>query len=372
MSEGGAKVRYAVVGLGWIAQAAMLPAFANATDNSELVALVSGDEEKLRGVGDQYGIAAQRRYTYAQYEDCLRSGAVDAVYIALPDPLHREYTERAAGLGVHVLCEKPMAVTAADCQAMIEAAAGKVKLMIAYRLHFDEANMQAVATTNGGPIGEARIFASTFTQQVRGDNARLSAAMGDGSLYDIGLYCINAARYLFRAEPTEVLAITSSDDSPRWGAVEEMSGAMMRFPGGRLAQFTCSFGAAFTASYQIIGTRGDLRVNPAYGGGASTHYLTVGGQTTEHTYPDHDHFGPQLRYFSDCILHDHEPEPSGIEGMIDVQIVEAMYQSALQRRPVELHLPTPPARPDLRQTSSPPPVQAPRLINAKAPSFEPK
>ncbi len=364
------RVRYAVVGLGWIAQAAMLPAFANAGDNAELVALVSDDADKRAQLGEHYGVA--HRYSYAQYDECLHSGAVDAVYIALPDTLHREYTVRAAQAGVHVLCEKPMAVTSADCAAMIAAAREhNVKLMIAYRLHFDEANMRAVEVVQTGRLGEPRIFSATFSQQMNADNFRVRPGMSDGTLYDIGIYCINAARYLFQAEPVEALAITSSGTDPRFGAaVEEMVGAILRFPGGRLAQFTSSFGAAFTAGYQVIGTKGDLRVNPGFGGGRAYHYLTLAGQTEEQTYPDQDHFGAQLRYFSDCILEHKQPEPSGEEGLIDVQIIEALYQSAREGRPIALHLHHPAQRPGPSQVIVCPPVAATKLVNTKSPVFQ--
>jgi len=361
------RVRYAVVGLGWIAQAAMLPAFANAANNSELVALVSDDADKREQLGEHYGVT--HRYSYAQYDECLRSGAVDAVYIALPDPMHREYTVRAAQAGVHVLCEKPMAVTAEDCAAMIEATREhNIKLMIAYRLHFDASNMQAVEVVQSGRLGEPRIFSSTFSQQMAADNFRVRPGMSDGTLYDIGIYCINAARYLFQAEPTEALAMVGSGADPRFGAVEEMVSATLRFPDEQLAQFTCSFGAVFTAYYQVIGTKGDLRVDPGYGGGVAHHHLTIAGKTEQQTYPAGDHFGPQLRYFSDCILGGREPEPSGLERMIDVQIIEALYQSAREGRPIALNLPHPARRPSPSQAIFCPPVEAKRLVNTKPPT----
>jgi predicted dehydrogenase len=144
------KVRYAVVGLGYISQIAVLPAFAHARENSELVALVSDDKTKLKKLARKYKVADA--YTYETYADCLESKIVDAVYIALPNHMHRAYTEAAARVGVHVLCEKPMAPTEQDCEAMIAAAdRGKVKLMIAYRLHFEEGNLTAIATVQRRP-----------------------------------------------------------------------------------------------------------------------------------------------------------------------------------------------------------------------------
>ena len=140
------------------------------------------------------------RTRYDEYEACLAE--VDAVYIALPNSMHAEYTLRAARAGVHVLCEKPMAVTAAECQRMIEACRQHhVKLMIAYRLHFETLNLKAIELVRRGQIGEPKFFNSSFSLTVRDGNIRTKAELGGGTLYDIGVYCINAARYLFRAEP---------------------------------------------------------------------------------------------------------------------------------------------------------------------------
>src|SRR5580765_3007976 len=135
-------IRYAVVGCGHIAQVAMLPAFANARRNSKLVAIVSGDPEKREALKKKYEV--ERAVDYAQYDQLLKSGDIDAVYIALPNSMHAEYGERAARAGIHVLCEKPMALTEAECERMMRTAREQnVKLMVAYRLHFERANLEA-------------------------------------------------------------------------------------------------------------------------------------------------------------------------------------------------------------------------------------
>src|SRR5438445_11147577 len=154
------KIRYAVVGLGHIAQIAVLPAFKIAA-NSELLALVSGDSDKLEKVGKKYGL--EHLYPYSDYGRALAN--VDAVYLALPNHLHREYAIRAAAAGVHVLCEKPMAVTAEECETVIEAAkTNNVKQMIAHRLHYGEANIEAIKLGRSGKLGNLRLFNSTFAQ----------------------------------------------------------------------------------------------------------------------------------------------------------------------------------------------------------------
>lgn len=327
------KVRYAVIGLGHIAQRAVLPAFAHASRNSELAALVSDDDTKLRTLGREYGVSA--RYKYAQLDECLQSG-IDAVYIALPNHLHREYAERAARAGVHVLCEKPLALTERDCEAMIRAAdRGGVKLMTAYRLHFEPANRAAEQAVASRAIGEPRIFNSVFTLQVKAGNIRVRGEAGGGTLWDIGIYCVNAARHLFRAEPEEVFAYTGNNGEKRFREVEEMTSAVLRFPGDRLASFTCSFGAADVSAYQVVGTKGDVRVDPAYAyKGELRSVITVDGRKRTRQYARRNQFAPEIAHFSECIRTGRDPRPDGREGLADVRIIRALYRSAKTGRPV--------------------------------------
>jgi glucose-fructose oxidoreductase len=359
-------VRYAVLGQGYISQIAVLPAFAHATRNSELAALVSDDPVKLKTLGRKYGVS--RLHSYAQIDECLEN--VDAVYIALPNSLHREYTERAADAGVHVLCEKPMAVTEEDCRAMIRACRdNQVRLMIAYRLHFDAANLTAVEAVKSGKLGDPRAFSSVFTMQVKEGNIRLKRALGGGTLYDIGIYCINAARYLFREEPEEVFAFTANNGEKRFREVEEMTGAILRFPGKRLASFTCSFGAADVSAYQVVGTRGELRVDPAYEyAGELKLMMTVKGRKQERSYAKRDQFAPELLHFSDCILGEQDPQPGGEEGLADVRVIRALYESAAKGRPVRLPAHEAPPRPTKAKEVRRPPVRKPELVGASSPS----
>jgi len=363
------KIRYAVVGLGHIAQVAVLPAFKNA-NNSELVAIVSGEKEKREKLAKKYRL--EHSYSYDDYDQALAQ--VDAVYLAMPNHLHREYAVRAAQAHVHVLCEKPMAVTEEDCHAMIDAAKdGGVKLMVAYRLHFEAGNLEAIRLGESGKLGNLRIFTSEFAQQVAEDNLRVSesSSRGGGPLYDMGVYCINAARYLFRAEPIEVFAASANNGEERFHNVEEMTSVVMRFPEERIAMFACSFGATDVSRYTLIGTEGMLVADPAYEYAMEIrHQLTIGGKTKTRTFPKRDQFAPELIYFSDCILKDKEPEPSGIEGMADVRIVQAIYESAKTRRVVELpELPVK-KRPTVDQEIHRPGHAKPKAVRAKSPSGE--
>ena len=363
------KIRYAVVGLGYIAQVAVLPAFAKAK-NSELTALVSDDPKKLKTLSKKYKVPLT--YSYDEYEECLKSGEVDAVYIALPNSMHRDYTVAACEAGVHVLCEKPMAVTESECEDMIKAATeNDVKLMIAYRLHFEEANMKAVELAQSGRLGDIRAFNSVFTMQVKEGDIRLKKDLGGGTLYDIGIYCINAARYIFRAEPIEVTAYSANNGERRFEEVDEMTSAILRFPDERLAAFTSSFGAADIDSYQIVGTAGSLRVDPAYGfSDELKHHLTIKGKSRERTFAKRDQFAPELTYFSDCILNGKTPEPSGKEGLADVRIIRAIYRAVATGEPVKLGDFERQTRPDLDQEMQEPPVKKPELVKAASPHRE--
>jgi glucose-fructose oxidoreductase len=363
------KIRYAVVGLGHIAQVAVLPAFSHA-ENSELAALVSDDPEKLEKLGRRYKVKA--RFSYDDYDQCLRSGIVDAVYIALPNHLHRTFAERAARAGVHVLCEKPMAVTEEDCLSMIRVAEENgVKLMVAYRLHFEEANLKAIDLVQAGKLGDARLFDSVFTMQVKEGDIRLSPReLGGGTLYDIGIYCINAVRNIYGAEPMEVVAFNSNNGDPRFRDCEEMTSAILRFPGReRLASFTCSFGAADVSSYRVVGTEGELLMDPAYEyAGELVQRVTIKGKSRERKFAKRDQFAAELISFSECILTGASPEPSGWEGLADVRVIRALYRSADTGQPVILEPFEKEDRPSLDQEITRPPVRKPELVNTEAPS----
>jgi predicted dehydrogenase len=364
------RIRYAVAGQGYIAQVAVLPAFENAAKNSELVALISDDPAKLAKLAKKYDV--KRTYDYGDYDKCLRSGDVDAVYIALPNQLHREYTVRAATAGVHVLCEKPMALNVGECQSMIQAChENRVKLMIAYRLHFEKSNLKAIQLAQSGKLGELRIFNSMFTMQVKEGNSRLQSALGGGTLYDIGIYCINAARYLFQGEPLKVFANRASSNDERFSEVEEMVTASLVFPQERLASFVCSFGASDVSTYQIIGTRGGLFVNNTYEYSSPiSHTLTIEGREKRRTFAKSDQFAPELIYFSKCILEGTEPEPSGAEGMADIRVINGLYRSAENQSPVALSEFEEVSRPTPNQGITRPAIKKPSLYHAEAPSRE--
>ena len=364
-------VRYGVAGLGWFAQESILPAFAHARESSELAALFSDDPAKLEELGARYQVGV--RCGYEELEEAVRREGLDAVYVAVPNHRHRELAERAARAGAHVLCEKAMAVTEDECHAMIRTASEcNVKLMIAYRLHFEEANLRALEVVRSGRLGEPRLVEAIFCNPVADpDNSRLvSVERGGGPLYDLGIYCINAARHVFGEEPQEVIAFTERGENELFAACDEATCGVLRFPGGGLAVVAASFGAADRDVYTIHGTKGSLRVEPAFSHrGALRHELRIGGgKPQQRSFRGRDQIAPEILYFSECILQDREPEPDGTEGLADVRVISALLRSAREREPVTLQRLDVGEGPDMSQEARLPPVGHVDLVHAESPS----
>jgi glucose-fructose oxidoreductase len=358
-------VRFAVVGLGHIAQVAVLPAFAHTGPRARLQAIVSGDPEKLRDVGDRYDVAAR-----GGYEDLDRLLAeCDAVYIATPNSAHASHAARAARAGVHVLCEKPLASTTADATAMIAACrdAG-VLLMTAYRLHFDPLAVEALSRLRAGDIGEVKYFASSFSMTVKPGNIRTRPDLGGGTLFDLGVYCINAARTTLDGEPSRVFARAAPGGRAGLPGIDEMTSALLEFDNGCQATFTTSFAAADVSSFRVVGTEGDLVMQPAYEYVEPLEYtLTSGGRPLHRKGRRRDQFAAEILYFADCIRQGRAPEPSGEEGARDVRVVEALYESAQRDAPVDLPPEGHEPGPDEAQARDEPPVAKPPLVNVEPP-----
>jgi predicted dehydrogenase len=360
-------VRFAVVGLGHIAQAAVLPAFRHARPHAELTALVSDSPAKLKQLGRRYGVKKLSNYDDAR--DLFASGEVDAVYIALPNTMHAAWTIRAADAGLHVLCEKPLATTVKDCERMIEACErNRVQLMTAYRLHFERCNLQVAAIVRKKTIGEARYFDSQFSMQVKAGNIRLDRELGGGPEWDIGIYCQNAARYVFADEPTQVWATATNSGDRRFKEVPETVHVIMKFPRERIANFVCSFGAADRSRYEIVGTKGSVVADPAFEYAEGLGYeLTIGEKKKRQKFAKSDQFAPELVHFSKCVRAGRRPEPSGVEGLIDVAIIEAIHRSIESGEWVSVDTPSKRKRPSMRQEMRKPPVpREPPMIDAES------
>ena len=368
MAKNKRVVGYAVVGLGHIAQSAVLPAFAK-SKRAKLVALVSSDQEKLDSLGEHYGV--EHRFSYDDFERCLELPEVEAVYIALPNDKHLEFTERAARKGKHVLCEKPMEIESARCEQMIRACEdAKVKLMIAYRLHFEPANLHAVKLAREGELGDLKFFSSDFSFQVKEGDIRTQHERGGGVVWDIGIYCVNAARYLFADEPEEVVAFATPGKETRFGEIEETVSCILRFPDQRLATFNVSFGAAPMSQFRLVGSKGSLQLEDAYEyTGGKRMLITVDEQTRKKSFRAVDQFAAELDEFARCVTTRKDPEPNAREGLIDVKIIEAIYESIETGRPIRLSLPRRERRPDPENAYERPAQKGePFMVDVEAPS----
>ena len=339
-------INYAVVGAGWISQIAFLPGV-HQSGNSRVVALVSGDRAKAERLAQFHDIGTV--VDYSGYDALLAGGGVDAVYIALPNDMHADFAIRAARAGKHVMVEKPLATTEAEALAMIAAAReADVYLMTAYRLHNEPGTLAVLDHIRAGAIGRPLLFQSTFSFQSGPVNHRLKAAAWGGPLQDIGVYCVNAARHVFAEEPVEAMAFAHRPaDDPRFAEIDATVAATLRFPSGGLAQFVCSFGAADRDSYRVVGSEGDLELDPGYRFETATRLrLRRNGETTETPFPQTDQFGAQVAYFSECIASRTPPEADGEEGLADMRALIAIEQALATGRPQPIASPPRPRRPD--------------------------
>jgi glucose-fructose oxidoreductase len=333
------KIGYAVAGLGSYATRQIMPNFAQC-EHARLVALVSGTPAKLDRYGTDYGIPRTHRYSYADFDQIRNNPDIDAVYVVLPNSLHAEYAIRAAKAGKHVMCEKPMATSVAECEAMI-AACGEAgtKLMIGYRSRFEPYNRLAIELARGGYVGPTRLVTAEHGFSIKPGQWRLDKPLsGGGSIMDIGIYSLNAARYLTGEEPVEVSAIESTDRSdPRFRTVEDRVSFLLRFPSGIEANCISSYSSAHN-SYRVTGTDGWIAMDPAtpYVGQAMT--IRKDGVSAPRTLPApaRNQFAGQLDHLAECILTGATPIVPGEEGLADIRVIEAIYRSAAERRHVNL------------------------------------
>lgn len=321
-------IRYAVVGAGWISQEAFMPAVA-LTGNSRMQAIVSGSPDAAQKLAAFHGVP--EIVGYDGYDALLASDRIDAVYIALPNSMHADYTIRALRAGKHVMVEKPLATTLAESEAMVTAAKDTgAFLMTAYRLHNEPGTHAMIEAVRSGQIGAPVYVASTFGFQSQLGNHRLKAGHWGGALPDVGVYCLNAARHVFAAEPIAVQAMASRPaGDPRFAEIDASLAVTLKFPGERLAQFFCSFGSGVSESIRIIGTTGELILDQAFKFDSVLRMtLRAGGADTNTTFPQVDHFAGQIAYFSDCILNQSPPEADGEEGLADMRALLAIDEAA--------------------------------------------
>lgn len=338
------QVGWAIVGLGQLALEEIMPAFAEC-ELSKPVALVSGHPDKARKVAEKYNISPDAIYDYDTYDRLAENKEVDAIYIVLPNSMHAEFTSRGLKAGKHVLCEKPMATSVAECEQMLAVAkeTGK-KLMIAYRLHYEPFNMKAMEICKSGALGKIKTFVSTNGQNVKAPNIRLSANLGGGPMGDVGIYSINAARYTIGEEPVEVFAVARQPkDDPRFQEVPESVAFTLRYPSGVLAHCDCSFGMAESRFYRVHGTEGYLNMDPAFSYKGLRLHVKEGDakagdvEAKELMIEAKNHFAQEMDHFSKVILNDEKCRTPGEMGLADMRILEALEKSIKTGAPVALN-----------------------------------
>ena len=309
----GERLGWAIIGLGDFACNQILPAFA-ACGRSKISALVSGDRAKAERVARQYGVPDRGVYTYETFDQIRDNPDVDVVYIILPNALHVEFTVRAAQAGKHVMCEKPMAPTVAECQRMIDACEQAQRtLMIAYRVHFEAHNVEARRMLHEGAIGELKLIVADHARildpQQPQDRWRTQRALaGGGALVDIGIYSLNAARWFSGEEPSALWAAAySSPNDPRFREVEESLSFVLRFPSGVIANCLASYGVERVKRYRLIGSEGWLDLDPAteYQGNRLIHGTKDGRE--ERIIKPGNQFASEIDHLSQCIQERRQP-----------------------------------------------------------------
>jgi predicted dehydrogenase len=333
------KLGYAVVGLGSYAVNQIMPNFAKC-EHSRLVALVSGTPAKLDKYGAQYGIPKTHQYSYANYDSIRDNPDIDAVYVILPNSMHAEYTIRAARAGKHVMCEKPMAVSSAECEAMIAACrrAGR-KLMIGYRCHFEQYNLYVIDQIRQGAVGKPHVITAEHGFYAQPNQWRLDRPLsGGGSLMDIGIYSLNAARYLTGEEPVLVTATESTDRSdPRFKTVEDQIDFQLRFPSGAIANCVSSYSTGHN-SYRVTGEKGWIGMEPATPYEGHQLWIRRNGKTEQQVLPPaaKNQWAGQLDHLAECAWSGREPIVAGEEGLRDMRLIEAIYRSAREGRAIRM------------------------------------
>jgi predicted dehydrogenase len=339
----GRKVGWAIVGLGELALGEIMPAFAR-TKHSKPVALVSGHPDKAKRVAEAYGIENDAIYDYENFDRLAEDKRVEVVYIVLPNSMHAEFTIRALRAGKHVLCEKPMAVTVEECTQMIDAAKSANRILgVAYRLHSEPMNRKVMEMCARKEFGEIKTFESSNCQDVKAPNIRLSAELGGGPVGDVGVYSINAARYVTNEEPVEVTAIAHQPkDDPRFREVPESVAFTLRYPSGVLAHCDCSFGTAESRRYRVHCAKGWIEMDPAFSY-RGLRLRTKGGdakkgdaQAAEHFITEVNHFTEEMDHFSDCVLNGTKLRTPGEMGLADMRIAVAIDEAVRTGKAVKV------------------------------------
>lgn len=337
------KIGWAIVGLGQLAIEEILPAF-GLCDQANLAAFVSGHPDKAKFLAEIYGLPHEKVYGYDDFDRIAKDDTIDVVYIVLPNSMHAEYTIKALQAGKHVLCEKPMATTAAECEQMIKAAdaAGK-QLGIAYRLHYEPLNIKAAELCASGAIGTIKTISASNCQDTKPPNIRLSAALGGGPVGDVGVYCINGACWITGEQPVAVTAKAHwPKDNPRFAEVPESVSFTLEYPSGVIASCECGFGSSVSRRYRITGDKGFIDMDPAYAYRGLSLRMKSGSeedgtsQLATLQIEQKNHFTEEMDGFSKAVSEGLNLKTPATMGLADVKTVAAIMEAAATGKKVTI------------------------------------
>jgi len=315
----------ALVGLGSLSTNQIAPALQK-TANCHLSAIVTGTPEKEEKWASKYNIAREHIYSYDTFDKIAGDDSIDIVYVVLPNSMHSEYTLRAAKAGKHVFCEKPMANSVADCQKMIDACKlANRQLGIGYRCQFEPHHQRCIEISRSKDLGAIRLIDAGFGFKI-GDPKqwRLNKQLaGGGALMDVGIYALQACRYLAGEEPISITAQETKTDAVKFAQVDESITWTMKFPSGVIAQCSTSYNFNGLNRFKAFSDNGYIQLDPAFG------YSGIEGESSKGPikFEQVDHFQLELEDFANCVLENNQSRVSGEEGLKDLKVIEAIYES---------------------------------------------
>jgi D-xylose 1-dehydrogenase (NADP+, D-xylono-1,5-lactone-forming) len=327
------KLRWGVLSTANIGKHAVIPAI-QASANGQVIAIASREADKAAAIAANHGLP---RF-YGSYEAMLDAEDIEAVYIPLPNSMHKDWTIRAVSAKKHVLCEKPLALSSSECLEMEEAAIENgVKLMEAFMYRFHPRTKRIMELVNKGELGKLAFINAAFTFRLRNAaNIRLNKDLGGGSLMDVGCYCINIIRTLAASEPVEVQAYANFAGT---GVDIQMAGGL-RFADDLLANFHSGLNLERRETFTAAGTDGHLDVPSCFlPGKTDVHFSISRGreERLDYTIPGVDQYELMVSHFADCVLNDQPVRYPPAEAAANMRVIEGLYRSALQQgKPVVL------------------------------------
>ena len=329
------KLGWALCGLGGLSENQIAPALQKA-QWSRLAGVITDTPAKASKWKQKYGLSDRSIVTYDTMHELADNPDIDVVYIVTPNALHAEQAAAAFKAGKHVFCEKPMEVSVEKCEQMIrDAKAANRKLGVAYRCQYDPNHLECVRIARAKEFGDIKIVESTFNVSI-GDPGqwRLKRALsGGGALMDVGIYALQATRYLTGEEPVEVVAIEGKTNPKKYAEVDESMVWQMRFPSGAIANCSTSYETGVSSRFRVHAEKGWFGLEPAF------FYSGNRGERSDHkqiNLPSDDLFKLEMDDFSRCILENHQSKVAGEEGLRDVRIMMAIYEAARTGRAVRL------------------------------------